>query len=138
MGPFLKRFARLSGQLANACMEHQGTALHSSNTKFTTLSSSPMEGRNVAYCFLACGPSQPACSPAACCARTMRGTHCNAHSAQTTLYIDAMEASNVFDYVTFHSSLLRAISAIALIPWRPVCLRHLHTPAVLQCPALAA
>ena len=31
--PFLKRLACLSGQLANACMEHQGIALHCSNTK---------------------------------------------------------------------------------------------------------
>ena len=31
--PFLKRLDRLSGQLANACMEHQSIDLHCSSTK---------------------------------------------------------------------------------------------------------
>ena len=33
MLPLLKRLARLSGQLADACLKHQGTALHYSKTK---------------------------------------------------------------------------------------------------------
>ena len=31
--PFLKRLARLSGQLENACVEHKGIALDSSNAE---------------------------------------------------------------------------------------------------------
>ena len=31
--PFLNRLARLSGQLATACLEHNGIALDSSNAK---------------------------------------------------------------------------------------------------------